>query len=146
MKRIPVTIITGFLGAGKTTLLNRIIQDNKGTRFFIVENEFGEINIDSKLVATSEDRIFELTDGCLCCSLNTELFEFLTTLIESDYEFDHLIVETTGIADPSGIAAAFVSDYDIQSYFRLDAVIGVVDCKNLNTNLKEDIQEVSKTN
>jgi len=144
LNRIPVTIITGFLGAGKTTLVNQIIQENKGTKFFIIENEFGEINIDSELVTTGEDQIFELTNGCLCCSLNTELLEFLTTLIDGDYEFDHLIVETTGIADPSGIAAAFVSDYDIQSYFRLDAVLTVVDSLHFEENLKENIQEVSK--
>jgi G3E family GTPase len=144
MSRIPVTIITGFLGAGKTTLVNQIIQQNKDTKFFIIENEFGEINIDSQLVTTGEDQIFELTDGCLCCSLNTELFEFLTSLIDSDYEFDHLIVETTGVADPSGIAAAFVSDYEIQSFFKLDAVLAVVDSKNVAANLKENIHEVSK--
>ncbi len=126
--RTPVTIITGFLGAGKTTLLNQIIEQNKSTiRLAIIENEVGDINIDADLIVGADDDIFQITDGCLCCTLNLELAKLLAALIKRKDEYDHLIIETTGVANPAGVAAVFVSDLDVQQHFVLDGVIGLVD-------------------
>ena len=131
LKTIPVTIITGFLGSGKTTLLNQIIKQNRDKKFAIIENEFGEINIDSQLVISTSENIFELTNGCICCTLNGDLAALLNKLVTGDYEFDHLIIETTGIADPSAVAAVFLTDYNIQTVFKLDGVICLVDAENV---------------
>jgi G3E family GTPase len=141
MGKIPVTVITGFLGAGKTTLLNNLIQEYPEKKFAIIENEFGEANIDSGLVTNiqSED-IFELTNGCICCNLNQDLFVVLQKLIDSKHQFNHLLIETTGIADPGNILASFISDPIIKSQFELDSVICLTDAENLLTDLeKEDI-------
>ena len=131
LKTIPVTIITGFLGSGKTTFLNQIIKQNPEKRFAIIENEFGEINIDSQLVISTSENIFELSKGCICCTLNGDLAALLNKLVTGDYEFDHLIIETTGIADPSAVAAVFLTDYNIQTVFKLDGVICLVDAENV---------------
>ena len=135
-KRIPVTIITGFLGAGKTTFLNNIISQNKDTRFAIIENEFGEIGIDNELIIGIDDGIFELSNGCICCTLNSELTELLVKLIDRQEDYDHLLIETTGIADPSSVAAAFISDYQVQEHFRLDGIICLVDSMHVEATLK----------
>jgi G3E family GTPase len=126
--RIPVTILTGFLDAGKTTLLNRLIENNPDTKFAVIENEFGETSIDSELIIGADDGIFDLSNGCVCCSLNDELQETLVRLFESNFEFDHLIIESTGVADPNGIAASFLSEF-CQIHFRLDGTICLADAK-----------------
>ncbi len=131
LKTTPVTILTGFLGAGKTTLLNHIIKENPDKKFAIIENEFGAINVDSALVINTDENIFELSNGCICCSVNGELSELLNKLVTGPYEFDHLIIETTGIADPSAVASVFMTDYNIQTVFKLDGVVTLVDCKNV---------------
>lgn len=136
-KRIPVTILTGFLGAGKTTLLNHLIKKNKDIKFAIIENEFGDIGIDNELVVDVDNGIFEMSNGCICCTLNGELVQTLADLVESDKHFDHLIVETTGIAEPDGVASAFVAEPAIQSRFRLDATICLVDAHHAEDILKE---------
>ncbi|MCT4602112.1 MAG: GTP-binding protein [Marinifilum sp.] len=141
MKKIPVTVITGFLGAGKTSLLNHLIADYPDKKFAIIENEFGEENIDSSLVENiqSED-IFELSNGCICCNLNQELFVVLQKLVESKHDFNHLLIETTGIADPGSILASFISDPIVKNQFDLDSVICLVDAKNANSDLhKEEV-------
>jgi G3E family GTPase len=141
MSKIPVTVITGFLGAGKTTLLNNLIQGYPDKKFAIIENEFGETNIDSELVTNiqSED-IFEMTNGCICCNLNQDLLVVLQKLIDSKHQFNHLLIETTGIADPGSILASFISDPIVKSQFDLDSVICLTDAENLLTDLeKEDI-------
>lgn len=132
---IPVTIITGFLGAGKTTLLNRLIADHRGTQFALIVNEFGDIGIDGSLLVEVGEDLFELSNGCLCCTLNNELVETLFQLLRSGRSFDHLIIETTGMAEPDGIAAAFVSDPAIQAHFELNATVCVVDALHLEASL-----------
>jgi G3E family GTPase len=130
-KRIPVTIITGFLGAGKTSLLNKLIAKHPEKKFAIIENEFGETGIDGGLIASAPDAIFELNNGCICCSLGEDFLHTLETLLGSSYGFDYLLVETTGIADLSGIIDAFVSGNTVQQRFRIDSVVCVVDAVNM---------------
>lgn len=130
-ERIPVTIITGFLGAGKTSLLNKLINKHPEKKFAIIENEFGETGIDGGLIASAPDAIFELNNGCICCSLGEDFLHTLETLLGSSYEFDHLLVETTGIADPSGIVDAFISGSTVQQKFRIDSVVCLVDAVNM---------------
>lgn len=136
-KKIPVTIITGFLGSGKTTLLNQLIADHPDTKFAIIENEFGEIPIDNNLIVGANDGIFNITNGCICCTLNVELGKVLRHLVDKGQEFDHLIIETTGIADPAGVAAAFVSDMKVQSMFELDGTVCMVDAAHLEETLEK---------
>jgi len=135
---IPVTIITGFLGAGKTTLLNNLISAYADKQYAIIENEFGEIGIDSELVINIDNNtVFELANGCICCSLNDGLAELLKDLLNSGKPFDHLLVETTGIADPAGIIQIFFSDTELKSAFRMDSVICLADALNYLTAAKE---------
>ena len=143
IKTIPVTIITGFLGSGKTTFLNHIIKENQTKKFAIIENEFGAINIDSELVIKTNENIFELTNGCICCTLNGDLSALLNKLVTGDYDFDHLIIETTGIADPAAVAAVFLTDYNIQTIFKLDGVICLLDTQNVLSVLGVE-EEASK--
>ena len=135
--RIPVTIITGFLGAGKTTLLNNIIKKNPGKKIAIIENEFGETSIDTELVVSAEGGLFEMSNGCICCALNNDLHEVLYKILQSDKKIDHLIVETTGIADPSPITMTFLSDISIQGKFRLDGTVTLVDVLHIEQQIKE---------
>ena len=135
--RIPVTIITGFLGAGKTTLLNHLIKEYPEKKFAVVENEFGEINIDKDLIVSSENSIFELSNGCICCVLNDDLVNLLYELLESKKVFNHLIIETTGMADPGAVALNFITDFGIQQKYRLDAVVALADAINLKSQLVE---------
>ncbi|MBC8004959.1 MAG: GTP-binding protein, partial [Verrucomicrobia bacterium] len=130
-QRIPVTIITGFLGAGKTNLLNKLISKHPEKRFAIIENEFGVTGIDGALIASAPDTIFELNNGCICCSLGEDFLFTLENILGSNYEFDYLLVETTGIADPSSIIDAFVSGESIQTKFCIDSVICVADAVNM---------------
>lgn len=129
----PVTLITGFLGAGKTTFLNELIQQHPATRFAILENEFGEIPIDQELVLNADEGIFEMSNGCICCQLNDELLVYLDKLAKGPYSFDHLLIETTGIAEPGGVAAAFVD----HPYFELDGSICLADAADIEANLEE---------
>ena len=139
MSKIPVTVITGFLGAGKTSLLNQLIKKHDDKKFVIIENEFGEENIDSELVANiKNENLFELSNGCICCNLNTELFLVLESLIKNNHSFNHLLIETTGIADPSNILASFISDPGIKEKFDLDSVICLVDAANAEQDLKNE--------
>jgi len=130
-ERLPVTIITGFLGAGKTSLLNQLIKKHPEKKFAIIENEFGETGIDGGLIAAASDAIFELNNGCICCSLGDDFLQTLENLLGSSYEFNHLLIETTGIADPSAIIDAFISGSTIQQKFRIDSVVCVADAVNM---------------
>ena len=135
--RVPVTILTGFLGAGKTTLLNHLISKYSDKKLAVIENEFGEIGIDNELVIRPENGIFELSNGCICCTLNDELVTTLENLLNSPYSFNHLLIETTGIAEPDAIAAAFLATPDIQRTFRVDGVVCVADAPHVVGILEE---------
>lgn len=140
---IPVTIITGFLGAGKTTLLNNLIAQHPEKKFAIIENEFGDIGIDQELVVNASEGIFEMSNGCICCSLNVELGQLLKKLVSDNYDFNHLIIETTGIAEPDGIAAAFIGD-NRSSVFHLDGTVCLVDAQNISASLHERGESVKQ--
>ncbi len=141
--RIPVTIVTGFLGAGKTTLLNHLIKEYPEKKFAIIENEFGEVNIDSQLIVSSENNIFELSNGCICCALNDDLVNLLYELLDSKKEFNHLIIETTGMADPGAVALNFITDFGVQQKYRLDGIVALADAVNLKKEL-EETEEAAK--
>lgn len=125
--RIPVTILTGFLGAGKTTLLNRILTAQHGRRIAVIENEYGEIGIDNDLVINTDEEIFEMNNGCICCTVRGDLIRILGNLMKRRNRFDYIVVETTGLADPAPVAQTFFMDEDMKENFRLDAIITVVD-------------------
>lgn len=143
MDRIPVTIITGFLGAGKTTLLNHILQQHQGKRIAIIENEFGDLNIDKSLIESENDGVYELSNGCICCSLNSELLTVLSKLVDRPEPPEYLIIETTGLADPTAIILSFITDLVVQSAFELDGVLTIADASLLNKQL-HDHPEASK--
>ncbi|GAX80229.1 hypothetical protein CEUSTIGMA_g7667.t1 [Chlamydomonas eustigma] len=143
-ERIPVTVITGFLGSGKTTLLNNILTGAHGKRIAVIENEFGEIDIDSELVAKQEilegsnDMVTQLSNGCLCCTVRDDLIQALNRLWERRADFDHVIIETTGLANPAPIISSFFMDADLPDRVRLDGVVTVVDAKHVELHLNED--------
>jgi len=130
--RLPVTILTGFLGAGKTTLLNKLIKKHPDNKFAVIENEFGEIPIDNDLIVGVEsENIFEMSNGCICCTLNGELAELLFDLLNIRHKLTHMVVETTGIADPSTVVQAFMSSEQIETFYRIDSVVCLVDARNI---------------
>lgn len=139
--RLPVTIITGFLGAGKTTLLNHLIKKHPDKRFAIIENEFGDIGIDGALIVEGSDSIFELSNGCICCTLNNDLNDTLTKLMAMGERINHILVETTGIADPLTVVQSFLTGEAVQRYFRIDSVVCLVDAEHL-ADLMESEPEV----
>lgn len=146
MQAKEVTLLTGFLGAGKTTLLNAIIANKKDTRFAIIENEIGEESIDAGLIVKGEDDIMELNNGCLCCTLNDNLYDLLNSLWDRRGDWDHLIIEATGIADPANIAHPFLTNDNVKRGFQLKRVICVVDAEQVEDQLKdrpEAIQQIA---
>ena len=135
MERIPVQLITGFLGAGKTTFLNHLIQERPNERLFVIENEVGKINVDSELVMNGEEDIADLTAGCLCCSLHDELLGALEQVSERREEFDRLVIETTGVADPTSIIQTFLGNRMVERVFDLQQVICLADAAYVEENL-----------
>lgn len=133
----PVTILTGFLGAGKTTFLNDILQKNKDTRYAIIENEFGKQGIDNELIIHPDETLVTLNDGCLCCTLNDNLYDILNELHQRRDQFDEVIIEATGVADPSGLAQPFIIHPVIKKHFPLVATICLIDAEMIDTYLKE---------
>ncbi|MEM9542730.1 MAG: GTP-binding protein [Cyanobacteria bacterium P01_E01_bin.42] len=125
-RKLPVTIITGFLGSGKTTLLNHILQNNRDLKTAVLVNEFGDINIDSQLLVSVEQDMIELSNGCICCTINEGLVEAVYNILERDSPVDYLIIETTGVADPLPIVLTFIG-YNFRNLTRLDSIIAVVD-------------------
>ncbi|MTB51119.1 GTP-binding protein [Lewinella sp. W8] len=133
----PVTILTGFLGAGKTTFLNHLLEENRDVRYAIIENEFGEQGIDNELVIRPYETIVELNNGCLCCTLNDNLYDILNELFERREQFDEIIIEATGVADPTGLAEPFIAHPVIKKHFPLTSVICLVDAEQVHTQLAE---------
>ena len=129
--QVPVTVLTGFLGSGKTTLLNRILTENHGKRIAVIENEFGEIGVDNDLVIGAEEEIFEMNNGCICCTVRGDLIRILGNLMKRRDKFDYIMVETTGLADPGPVAQTFFMDAEMQEKLQLDSVTTVVDAKHI---------------
>jgi G3E family GTPase len=136
-EKIPVTVLTGYLGAGKTTLLNRILTEQHGKRYAVIVNEFGEIGIDNELVVGADEEVFEMNNGCICCTVRGDLIRILDGLMKRKGKFDAIIVETTGLADPAPVAQTFFMDQDVSDTARLDAVVTVADAKWLADRLKD---------
>jgi len=136
-QKIPVTVLTGYLGAGKTTLLNRILSENHGKKYAVIVNEFGEIGIDNDLIIGADEEVFEMNNGCICCTVRGDLVRIMEGLMKRRGKFDAIIVETTGLADPAPVAQTFFVDEDVQKNARLDAVVTVADAKWLSDRLKD---------
>ena len=129
--QVPVTVLTGFLGSGKTTLLNRILTENHGKRIAVIENEFGEVGVDNDLVIGAEEEIFEMNNGCICCTVRGDLIRILGNLMKRRDKFDYIMVETTGLADPGPVAQTFFMDAEMEEKLQLDSVTTVVDAKHI---------------
>src|SRR6478609_6326965 len=141
--RTPVTVLTGFLGAGKTTLLNHILTANHGKRIAVIENEFGEVGVDQELVIGAEEEIFEMNNGCICCTVRGDLIRILGSLLKRKDKFDYIMIETTGLADPGPVAQTFFVDDDLREKLQLDGIVTVVDAKHVALHLGEqkEVQE-----
>src|SRR5919204_542676 len=135
--RVPVTILTGFLGSGKTTLLNRILTENHGKRIAVIENEFGEIGVDQELVISAEEEVFEMNNGCICCTVRGDLIRILGNLMKRKDRFDYIMVETTGLADPGPVAQTFFVDDEMQRQLALDGIVTVVDALHIWQHLDD---------
>src|SRR6188474_2538699 len=135
--KVPVTVLTGYLGAGKTTLLNRILSEPHGQKYAVIVNEFGEIGIDNDLVVGADEEVFEMNNGCICCTVRGDLVRIIDGLMRRKGKFDAIIVETTGLADPAPVAQTFFMDEAVGSRTKLDAVVTVADAKWLTDRLKD---------
>src|SRR5262245_8442973 len=143
---IPVTVLTGYLGAGKTTLLNRILSEDHGRRYAVIVNEFGEIGIDNDLILNTDEELFEMNNGCICCTVRGDLIKTLHGLINKGGNFDAIVVETTGLADPGPVAQTFFVDGFLRSKMELDSVTTVVDAKHIALRLadsKEAVEQIA---
>jgi len=137
MSQTPVTVLTGYLGAGKTTLLNRILTEDHGKRYAVIVNEFGEIGIDNDLVVDTDEEVFEMNNGCVCCTVRGDLIRILSGLMRRKGGFDAIVVETTGLADPAPVAQTFFVDEDVKARTKLDSVTTVVDAKHVLLRLAD---------
>jgi G3E family GTPase len=127
----PVTVLTGYLGSGKTTLLNRILCETHGRHYAVIVNEFGEVGIDNDLIVNADEEIFEMNNGCICCTVRGDLIRILNGLMRRSRGFDGILVETTGLADPAPVAQTFFVDDEVRRRTKLDAIITVTDAKHL---------------
>ena len=135
--KIPVTVLTGYLGAGKTTLLNRILSEPHGKKYAVIVNEFGEIGIDNELIVGADEEVFEMNNGCICCTVRGDLIRIIDGLMRRKGKFDAIIVETTGLADPAPVAQTFFVDENVGNKTKLDAVVTVADAKWLRDRLRD---------
>jgi len=137
MNQIPVTVLTGYLGAGKTTLLNRILSEPHGKKYAVIVNEFGEVGIDNDLIVGADEEIFEMNNGCICCTVRGDLIRVISGLMKRAQNFDGILIETTGLADPGPVAQTFFVDEDVAKRAKLDSIVTVVDAKHLPQRLKD---------
>jgi G3E family GTPase len=137
MSQVPVTVLTGYLGAGKTTLLNRILTERHGKRYAVIVNEFGEVGIDNELIVDADEEIFEMNNGCICCTVRGDLIRIIGGLMKRKDKLDGIIVETTGLADPGPVIQTFFVDDEVRERTKLDAVITVADAKHLLARLAD---------
>ncbi|HEY8288742.1 MAG TPA: GTP-binding protein [Acetobacteraceae bacterium] len=135
--QVPVTVLTGYLGAGKTTLLNRILTEQHGRKYAVVINEFGELGVDNDLVVDSDEEVFEMNNGCICCTVRGDLIRIVGGLMKRRDRFDGIIIETTGLANPAPVAQTFFVDDNVKAKARLDAIVTVVDAKHLPARLAD---------
>ena len=135
--QVPVTVLTGYLGAGKTTLLNRILTEQHGRKYAVVINEFGELGVDNDLVVDSDEEVFEMNNGCICCTVRGDLIRIVGGLMKRRDKFDGIIIETTGLANPAPVAQTFFVDDTVKAKARLDAIVTVVDAKHLPARLAD---------
>ncbi len=134
-QKVPVTILTGFLGSGKTTLLNRILSEEHGKKIAVIENEYGEVGIDQGLVINADEEVFEMSNGCICCTVRGDLIRVLGNLMKRRDKFDYVLVETTGLADPGPVAQTFFMDDEIRDEFSLDGIVTLVDAAHIEQQL-----------
>ncbi|MDX8495314.1 GTP-binding protein [Mesorhizobium sp. VK22B] len=137
LPQTPVTVLTGYLGAGKTTLLNRILTEKHGKKYAVIVNEFGEVGIDNDLIVDADEEIFEMNNGCICCTVRGDLIRIIDGLMRRRDRFDAILVETTGLADPAPVAQTFFVDEDVRSKTKLDSIVTVVDAKHLLGEIDE---------
>ena len=145
-QKIPVTILTGYLGSGKTTLLNKILSEEHGKRIAVIENEYGEVGIDQGLVINADEEVFEMSNGCICCTVRGDLIRVLGNLMKRRDKFDYVLVETTGLADPGPVAQTFFMDEEIQEEFALDGIVTLIDSAHIDQQLersKESSEQVA---
>ncbi|MCX7666245.1 MAG: GTP-binding protein, partial [Gemmataceae bacterium] len=140
--KTPVTVLTGFLGSGKTTLLNHILTANHGKRIAVIENEFGEVGVDQDLVIQAEEEIFEMNNGCICCTVRGDLIRIINKLMKRRDKFDYILIETTGMADPGPVAQTFFMDEEVKEKTKLDGIITLVDAKHVHMHWdSHEVQE-----
>jgi G3E family GTPase len=142
--KLPVTVLTGFLGSGKTTLLNRILTENHGLRIAVIENEFGEVGIDHELVINADEEIFEMNNGCICCTVRGDLIRIIGSLMKRRDQFDHILIETTGLADPGPVIQTFFVDDEMKDKLALNAIVALVDARHITLHLDTSEEAVKQ--